>query len=374
MRLTTAAAALWMLGALLACAGEDPAEQAKRLKAEAIALLQSNRGRNDPAVHAKALARVEQALALITPLYEKDNARWEKRRSDMAALLYWTRKTAPITAITPSLRPAVSKRPQPSAAPNRAQKALDAALAYERAHPKDHFNVSLRLFKVSEEYTGTEAARTAFRKATWHQKQAEAARRAAEAAKAGGPKTGSPAQSEAERLAQRAGELLNDGNLDEAVKVAKESIGRKPNVEAYRTLGYAYYGQGSELAKEYLRQYNKVRAAFYRGGRRRARAMAQYNRLKRTLVPKIQARFAESRRAYNRAIELAGGKDLESEVQIALSLSHEIKDRQKLLGAKRRFTKVLTYKSTSMTDDTLLAKARAQLGRVNGRLRAPRRR
>jgi hypothetical protein len=401
MRRLSAALAFVFAVAYAAAAEDDPGERAAQLKKEALAIFAANRGKGDAAEHGKALTKIEEAKDILEAAAKKDPQKWDAALVDIDSLLFWTRKTAPIGAMSsysspvktpddpktpapktpdpknPAPKPEPPRKPDPSPANPEAAAAAAyaAASAFAREHPDCNFDAALRFFRVSEEYPDTEPAREAFRRATWHQRQVD---NEEEGATAKPPDETAPAPDasavEAKRLSREAADAMNQDHFDQAVESAGKSLKAKETVDAHRIIGYAAFSAAERLRSQYAREYLEAQSEYYAASARGNKAGMDAALIKRSdlgkrLAEPIRAKYKESREAFQAGLKLAGGKDLESEVQIALSWSYDLRNRAGLIEARRIFERILgEYKSVSMTDDTLLAKARSELARVKGQL------
>ena len=294
-----------------------PVDDARQLQNEAQDILRASSGSvADPKVYADAVRKLQKAQALLEQA-TKSGAGDDALEQSVSASLFWARRFCNMDVLRELDKGGTAQISKP-VDPNAAETAFKKAEEFEQTHKDDDYAVALRWFKFSSDFSGTDWSLRAIARA-----RAAQARHQALTAKKVSPSD----QTEFQKLIS-AGELLFQlKKYDEALVQFMAAKKVEDKLPASRGIGNTYIELGhlarDEYAAEYLplaRQYQqavakKDKAAAIRLSQEGKELVARLKPLEQKAVKYYEQAQAE----FQHGLDLAKGKDLECEAQIALT-------------------------------------------------------
>ena len=327
----------------------------------------------DPKLYGEALKKFEQSVAILEEMSKSGNREAASLLEEVNSQMFWARKFAPLDVggsspvPRPAPRPAdVSKPPgdtgQPGQTVSDAEKEYRRCEEFEKARAGDSYAISLRYFEMADKFAGTDWAVKALGKARDYQQRYKDNTAASEKEK----KT-EPAAPE-EKLVAEGDALLREGRFDEAAAKYADSVKIKETAAARRGIGHVLFERGKAMRDDYASRYYALYAQ-YLGARRAGdrlgmkRASDAVSGLK-SLADRALAKFDEARREFDKALKLAGGKDLDSEVHAALTHCFHTDAANRAEAKKKLRTAIDKYKAADDEQRILLEYARTELARL----------
>ncbi|MBI3829313.1 MAG: hypothetical protein HY291_07340 [Planctomycetes bacterium] len=305
-------------------------DDARKLKADADETLRKASGMSaDPKLYADAVRKLEKASDILDELAKTDPKGVEPMQEEISSALFWAKRFANVQVAdelnhTKKDTPATpAKPPEPVPAGDQAEKEFHKAEEFEASHKGDDHGIALRWFQVADKYSGTDWSLRALQRA----QEAQARFRASQQSE---KKDDTPDA----KLIAEGDALIQQKNPEEALKKFLEAKKSADTVLAERRIGNAHltigYKGRDEYAKQYLPLQTRYQEALKRGARAEADALKRQaidlvNRLK-PLEDGILKSYADAQAAFQRGLDLAKNKDLDSEAHLAI-LQFEKKNR-----------------------------------------------
>lgn len=296
-----------------------PVEDARQLHKEAQDILRASSGTvADPKVYAEAVKKLQKAQALLEDA-SKAGAGNDSLEQEVSASLFWARRFCNVNVLNELNKTSPSKDAPKAVDPGGAEAAYRKAEEYERTHNDDDYAIALRWFQFSTEYSGTDWSLRAL-----------ALARAAQARQAQATKKNAPAGStepaEYRKLMSEGEILFQLKKYDEALAKFMDAKKSDDTVPVNRSVGNTYvelgHGMRDQYGSEYIPLLKQYQAAVQRkdiptATRLSAQAKELVARLK-PLEQKALKSYDLAQAQFQHGLELAKGKDLECEAQIAI--------------------------------------------------------
>lgn len=379
----------------------DPAEDAQKLKDEAVQILKANANREaTPAQYATCIYKLEQAQQILekakqddTPLAQEVSSTlfWSRRFSDVHVIkeLEKLKGGAPLAPMPPKktepakpVTPPKTDPDEPVEAPDtlaEAKKAFQAAEKFAREKASDDYAVALRWFQVANEHSGTDYALKALDFA--REAQARFAAKTATAVKDELPDTPE------NKLLIEADGLAAAGKYEQSFAVYQASLKAKDQLVGHRKLGHAYFKRAQQIKDEFMPEFEAAqrdyRAAWKEawtvrrtmsGSRRVFNAnhppLVQAGNKQKELVKKAYVSIDHYRKAeseFKTVLKMApNGKDFDAAGHAALCLSVQA-DPMVRSRAKVQLNEFLSsYKPVTDLERSLYEFCKTELQRIVG--------
>ncbi len=373
----------------------DDAAEARKLKEEAVKILQSGSAMAvEPAIYADCVLKLEKAIQLL----ESGQARDENLLQEATSALYWARKFTTVNHINAIQRKRGEpvkprKKPAPPPVPSATQVSkeaptplADAKRLYQKgeifaqSRSGNHYAVALQWFQIADQISGTDYAVKALGKAREAQEKFQANKRAKEP----DPKP-VKALSKMTKEAQR---LANSGELDAAIGIYVAAAKKEGTPEAYRRLGHAYFQRGQQVKETLLARFEAAESAyreaytnalvqvrssrgtFYRLNRRDPKLLEVWRDIA-ALQKEAEGSFVyydKAKDAFSMVLKFAkNGRDLDAAGHKCLCLSargamvNRLRARQELLGF------IKSYKPANDVERTLYAFCETEFERIKAK-------
>jgi tetratricopeptide (TPR) repeat protein len=288
-------------------------DDARTLENEATQILRASSGAvADPKVYAEAVRKLEKAQALLEDAAKANPPGIDSIQQEVSSALFWARKFSNVQVIDE-----LQGKPAKPVDTGAADAAFKRAEQFETEHAGNDYAIALRWFQFSSEFSGTDLALRGLARA----REAQSHYNAGEDAK----KKAAQPQTADGKLIDEGNALFQQKKFDEAVAKFSEAKKLADTTVVERRLGHTYVEQGHALRDQYAAQYLPVLKE-YNDAKQRGdqRAMVAVTQKARDVVTKLKPvednafkAYANAEQAFQKGLELAKGKDLESEAYIA---------------------------------------------------------
>jgi tetratricopeptide (TPR) repeat protein len=288
-------------------------DDARTLENEATQILRASSGAvADPKVYAEAVRKLEKAQALLDEAAKGNPPGIDSIQQEVSSALFWARKFSNVQVIDE-----LQGKPAKPVDTAGAEAAFKRAEQFETEHSGNDYAIALRWFQFSSEFSGTDLALRGLARA----REAQARYNTAEEAK----KKASEPQTADGKLIDEGNALFQQKKFDEALAKFNEAKKVVDSTVVERRLGHTFVEQGHALRDQYAAQYLPVLKE-YNDAKTRGdqRAMAAITQKARDVVTKLKPvednafkAYASAELAFQKGLDLAKGKDLESEAYIA---------------------------------------------------------